>query len=102
MKKSPYKSRKDFKTDGEYGKYVEATLKPGMRVRARASYEAISEGDFGTFKQTNKGSPPAQFAWEGLAGEKYWTFWSLVEILPPDYDERGDDEDWNAGKGESV
>ena len=82
-KKNPYKRREDFMSDREYGQYVKATLENGMRVRARVNYESVSEGDYGTYKQTNEGTPPAQFAWDGLGGDTYWLYWHQVEILPP-------------------
>ena len=82
-KKSPFKTRDDFKTDREYGQYIKATLKKGMKVRARSSYESVNQGDYGVYQQQNDGTPPAQFTWEGLGGETYWIFWHMVEILPP-------------------
>ena len=59
------------------------TLPLCVQVRARVNYESISEGDFGVYRQTNDGTPPAQFAWDGLGGDTYWLFWHQVEILPP-------------------
>ena len=54
-----------------------------MKVRATSSYESVREGDYGVYQQMNDGKPPAQFRWEGLGGETYWVWWSMVEILPP-------------------
>lgn len=82
-KKSPFKTRDDFKTDREYGQYIKATLKKGMKVRARSSYESVNQGDYGIYQQQNDATPPAQFTWEGLGGETYWVFWHMVDILPP-------------------
>ena len=52
-------------------------------MKARGSYESVSEGDYGVYRQTNNGHPPAQFAWDGLGGDTYWLWWHQVEILPP-------------------
>ena len=64
-KKNPYKSRDHFLSDREYGRYVKTVLQPGMKVRARETYESVSMGDFGVYLQTNDGTPPAQVTWEG-------------------------------------
>ena len=56
---------------------------PLSQVKARGSYESVSEGDYGVYRQTNNGHPPAQFAWDGLGGDTYWLWWHQVEILPP-------------------
>lgn len=77
-----YKTWGDFATADEYGQYVKSILAPGMRVRARVSYESVVEGDIGEYRQTNDGTPPAQFAWEGLGGDTYWVYWHHVELLP--------------------
>lgn len=53
-----------------------------MRVRAISNYESVTDGDIGYYKKTNEGSPPAQFAWDGLGGKTYWVYWQMVEILP--------------------
>ena len=92
-KKNPFKRREDFTSDREYGQYTKATLQAGMRVRARVNYESVSEGDYGIYKQTNDGTPPAQFAWDGLGGDTYWVYWHMVEILPP----ASEDDDENQG-----
>ena len=88
-----FKRREDFSSDQEYGQYTKATLQAGMRVRARVNYESVSEGDYGIYKQTNDGTPPAQFAWDGLGGDTYWVYWHMVEILPP----ASEDDDENQG-----
>ena len=54
-----------------------------MKVKARSHYEQVNEGDYGVFTKMNDSNPPAQFAWEGLGGETYWVWWSMVDILPP-------------------
>ncbi len=41
-KKNPYKSRDHFLSDREYGRYVKTVLQPGMKVRARETYESVS------------------------------------------------------------
>lgn len=76
----PYKSRRDFMTDSEYGQYMKSMLQPGMRVRARVSYESVTEGDVGTYRRTNEGIPPAHVDWDGL-GEPYWVYWHYIEII---------------------
>ena len=62
---------------------MKAALTPGMRIRARVNYESVTEGDYGVYRQTNDGTPPAQFSWDGLGGDTYWLYWHQVEILPP-------------------
>lgn len=99
-KKNPYKMPEDFKTEREYGDYVKATIKPQMKVRALCNYEAITEGDTGTYLQTNDGSPPAQFSWKAMAGDTYWVFWHMVAFLPADNDD-SDKEDAEEGEGEN-
>ena len=79
-KLSQYKRRCDFSGDREYGEYMKSILVPGMKVRARVRYETVKEGDIGEFQRTNDGTPPAQFAWDGLQGETYWVHWHQVEI----------------------
>ena len=69
--KKLYKTREDFSSNLDYGRYVKANLQVGMYVRAIADYESVSEGDLGIYKQSNDGTPPAQFAWDGLGGETY-------------------------------
>ncbi len=80
---NPYKGRDDFISDRDYGRYVKAALNPGMKVKARETYESVALGDVGVFRQTNDGTPPAQFMWEGL-GDSYWVYWHQVQILPID------------------
>ncbi len=93
-KKNPYKSRDEFLSDRDYGRYVKATLQPGMKVRARMTYESVSTGDFGIYQQTNNGTPPAQFKWEGL-GDSYWVYWHQVDLLPSeDEKETADSSEW--------
>ena len=87
--KKMYKTRGDFATNDEYGQYVKSILITGMRVRARVSYESVVEGDIGEYRQTNDGTPPAQFAWEGLGGDTYWVFWHQVEPLVNEVSEEG-------------
>ena len=85
--KKMYKTRTDFATNDEYGQYVKSILSPGMRVRARVSYESVVEGDVGEYCRTNDGTPPAQFTWEGLGGDTYWVFWYQVEPLASELSE---------------
>ena len=62
------------------------------QVKARVNYESVSDGDYGVYRQTNNGHPPAQFAWDGLGGDTYWLWWHQVEILPPLNDGADDDQ----------
>ena len=80
-KSANYKSRADFSSDNDYGRYVKSILRPGMKVRAREQYESVVEGDIGEYCQTNDGTPPAQFSWEGLGGETFWVHWHNVEVI---------------------
>ena len=61
-----YRNRDEFSSDRDYRRYIKANLRVGMQVKARVGYESVIEGDIGTYKQTNNGTPPAQFAWDGL------------------------------------
>ncbi len=60
-----------------------------MKVKARLTYESVALGDVGIFRQTNDGTPPAQFMWEGL-GDSYWVYWHQVQILPLEEEETTD------------
>ena len=80
---SPYKKREDYNNDGDYGKYVKSTLKPGMKVQAIDDYKSIIKGDIGIFKQSRFFGPHAQFEWAWLGGKTHWIHWHMVEILPP-------------------
>ena len=62
-------------------------------MRSRGNYESVSAGDYGVYRQTNNGHPPAQFAWDGLGGDTYWLWWYQVEILPPISDSLDDDDE---------
>ena len=64
----PYKKRENYNNDGDYGKYVKSTLKPGMKVRAIDDYKSIIMGDIGIFKQSKFFGPHAQFEWAWLGG----------------------------------
>ncbi len=64
-----------------------------MRVRSRVRYESISEGDVGIFKQSNDGTPPAQFNWDGLGGETYWVHWHMVEMVSSSDEEEDEEND---------
>ena len=93
-KKNPYKSRDHFLSDREYGRYVKTVLQPGMKVRARETYESVSMGDFGVYLQTNDGTPPAQVTWEGL-GDAYWVYWHQVDLLPSEDEKKpADSSEW--------
>lgn len=95
--KALYKTREDFSSNEDYGRYVKANLRVGMYVRAIADYESVSEGDIGIHRQSNDGTPPAQFAWDGIGGETYWVYWHQVVILPNRYrnrDEFSSDQDY--------
>ena len=79
-----FKKRSDFQSEQEYALYVKDTIRPGMKVKAIATYESVNEGDRGEYRQTNNGTLPTQFAWDGLGGETYWVYWHQVELLPPE------------------
>lgn len=76
-----YKTRKDFSSDQEYGRYMKSILKEGMWCRAKCSYDVIAAGDRGKFRCSNSRTPPAQFEWEGLGGDPYWIHWHMVELI---------------------
>jgi len=74
-----YKSRKDFPTEHEYGRYVKSVLKEDMWVRARCPFDDIVVGQKGQFRYSNSRSPPARVEWEGCG--LYWVHWHVLEIL---------------------
>lgn len=92
------KTWRDFRSNEEYGKYVMATLRVGMRVRALRPLKdgAIPAGLTGSYYGTGPGWPPcfviwdkdlgANVAWPSAAPKEkrshgYWVEWSDVEIL---------------------
>ena len=87
-----FKKRSDFQSEQEYAQYIKDSIRPGMRVKAIVTYESVSEGDRGVYRQTNNGTPPAQFAWDGLGGETYWVYWHQVELLAPEGGQQESDE----------
>lgn len=70
-------------------------------MRARISYESVSQGDYGVYRQTNDGTPPAQFSWDGL-GDTYWVFWHQVEILPPEDEEDQEEKGKEKEPGDNM
>ena len=80
---NPYKTRDKFSSDMDYGQYIKAVIRVGMHVRARVDYESVSLGDHGIYIQSNNGTPPAQFAWDGMGGDTYWLYWHQVELISP-------------------
>ena len=75
-----WRRRADFPTDGVYGRYVQAVLEPGMRIRMLRDDGPVRAGDSGEFVQTNGGRPPLQGRWD-RTGSTYWVEWSAVEIV---------------------
>jgi hypothetical protein len=91
----PWRTRDQFTDDEQYGAYIEATLRVGMRVRARCHAEhTIETGDEGVYLQTNGGEPPCQVRWDGYGGT-FWVQWYHVEIIQP-ADDVGQDADTGA------
>ena len=79
----PWRTRDQFADDEQYGAYIEATLRVGMRVRARCNAEStIETGDEGVYVQTNGGQPPCQVEWDGYGGT-YWVQWHTLDIIEP-------------------
>lgn len=74
-----YKTRKDFPSEHEYGRYVKSVLKEDMWVRARCTFDDIVIGQKGQFRYYNSRSPPARVDWEGCG--LHWTHWHMLEIL---------------------
>ncbi len=80
---APWRTRDQFTDDDQYGAYIQATLRAGMRVRARCHAEHVIEtGDEGVYLQTNGGEPPCQVRWDGYGGT-FWVQWYHVEIISP-------------------
>jgi hypothetical protein len=92
------KTWRDFRSPEEYGEYVKATLRVGMRVRALRPLKdgAIPAGLTGSYYGTGSGWPPCFVVWDKDLGtnvarppaapkEKrshgYWVEWSDVEML---------------------
>lgn len=93
-----FRTWRDFRSPEEYGEYVRATLRVGMRVRALRPLKdvAIPAGLTGTYYGTGPGWPPCFVIWDKDLGtnvawvsaapkEKrsyaYWVEWRDVEIL---------------------
>ena len=76
---STYKSRKDFSSEHEYGRYIKSVLKEDMWVKARCQIEDINVGQKGQFRYSNSRSPPARVEWEDCG--LHWVHWHVLEII---------------------
>ena len=74
-----YKSRKEFPSEHEYGRYIKSVLKEDMWVKARCTFDDINVGQKGRFRYSNSRSPPARVDWEGYG--LHWVHWHVLEIL---------------------
>ena len=74
-----YKSRKDFPSEHEYGRYIKSVLKEDMWVKARCTLDDINVGQKGQFRYSNSRSPPARVDWEGYG--LHWVHWHVLEIV---------------------
>ena len=74
-----YKSRRDFSSDHEYGRYIKSVLKEEMWVKARCAIDDISAGQKGQFRYSNSRSPPARVEWAGYG--LHWVHWHVLEIV---------------------
>lgn len=74
-----YKSRRDFPSEHEYGRYIKSVLKEDMWVKARCTFDGISLGQKGQFRFSNSRSPPARVDWEGYG--LHWVHWNVLEIV---------------------
>ena len=69
-----WSTRSDFQSDEAYGRYVAATVRPGMRVRITKAFEAVQAGDTGKYLTTNGGRPPCKVQWDRI-GTAFWVKW---------------------------
>ena len=76
---SMYKSRKDFSSEHEYGRYIKSVLKEDMWVKARCQIDDINVGQKGRFRYSNSRSPPARVEWEDYG--LHWVHWHVLEIV---------------------
>jgi len=91
-----FKTRSSFPSDDAYSKYVEANLRPMMRVRAIQDYEKVKQGMLGTYYGTTPGNPPCFVIWDPDLGtdvtwfegaprdqksHAYWVYWKGLEII---------------------
>lgn len=60
----PFQKRKSFNSDAEYGDYVKANLKIGMRVKANQDYGDVVEGMLGTYYGDLGLDPPCNIMWD--------------------------------------
>lgn len=74
-----YKTRRDFSSEHEYGRYVKSVLKEDMWVKARCTVDDINVGHKGQFRYSNSRSPPARVEWEGYG--YHWVHWHVLEIV---------------------
>jgi hypothetical protein len=89
------KTRKDFSSDDDYGKYVKEALGIGQRIRALVDYEKVKKGMRGTYFGTNEGTPPCLVMWDDdlksgsvllenfpkqQASHAYWIYWHQVDL----------------------
>nr|CAB3234807.1 cullin-9-like [Phallusia mammillata] len=75
-----YKHPTSFSTRRQYANYVKSVIKPGYRVRACQSYQDVSEGDEGVYRQHNESTPPVQVFWQRL-NKMYWVYWHHLQIV---------------------
>jgi hypothetical protein len=91
-----FRTRSSFKSDEEYGQYVQKTLRVGCRVRASVDYESVTNGMMGTYLGTNGNQPPCLILWDkninsssallpNVPADKhshvYWVYWHQIDIL---------------------
>ena len=74
-----YKTRRDFSSELEYGRYIKSVLKEDMWVKARCTFDDINVGQKGRFRYSNSRSPPARVEWEGYG--LHWVHWNVLEII---------------------
>jgi hypothetical protein len=91
-----FQTRRSFRTDEDYGRYVKQTVRVGFRIRAAVDYQSVKKGMMGTYYGTNEGTPPCLVIWDlnlnsgsvllpNVPPEKarhaYWVFWHQVDIV---------------------
>jgi hypothetical protein len=95
-----FRTRRAFRTDEDFGRYVKQTARVGCRMRAAVDYQSVKKGMMGTYYGTNDGTPPCLVIWDlnlnsgsvllpNVPPEKakhaYWVFWHQVEIVSRKY-----------------
>ncbi|XP_078483844.1 cullin-9-like [Ciona intestinalis] len=78
--KPMYRHPGTFVTRRQYAEYVQSKIKPGFRVRACHTYQDVTEGDEGIYRQHNDSTPPVQVFWHRL-NRPFWVHWHHMQLI---------------------